>query len=75
LREVVPNLSGYGDGQPHHTLGIELYYPPIYPQAIGLLVLLSVITGIFTVTLLLMLLRKQRKLAKPTFEPPNLRGE
>jgi hypothetical protein len=48
---------------------VTIDYPPIYPQTTNLFVLLLAITGIFTVSLLLMFLRKQRNPAqKPTLK-------
>jgi hypothetical protein len=73
----IAKLSGEIElGNNEITAGtVTVNYPPIYPQTTSLFALLLVITGIFTVSLLLMFLRKQRKPAKsPLLEPPNLSG-
>jgi hypothetical protein len=54
---------------------VTIDYPPIYPQTTSLFVLLLTITGIFTISLLLMFLRKQRNLAqKPISGAPKLKA-
>jgi hypothetical protein len=67
----LPGETELGDNE--ITAGTVIVgYPPVNPQTTNLFVLLLAVTGIFTVSLLLMFLRKQRNATqKSTINAPN----